>query len=191
MLLRSSAFNIEEFQIPDFILNKGEMVRFWVQTMPMSGNDTESVWGIRKMREMIKKLNSENKKIQFCPNRVKRNWTDYVKSKTVNEYLKSRFGFADDIIEALMAQFGIKPTYQVKNLGTGHQKVFSMLCAFQGNEIVAFDYYGLSPLTKQQLTEFVKNELSKGKSAIGFDDLAYKPEIPDTEKIVNLDIRRK
>jgi len=41
------------------------------------------------------------------------------------------------------------------------------------------------------LTAYVKSELEKGKSAISFDNLYYKPENPDSERITNPDIRKR
>lgn len=191
MLLQSQGFKINEFQIPNFALNNGEMIRFWVQIIPRSENDTDGYWSAAKMQETIQELNSRDKSIKICPNRIKRNLIDYIKPKTISEYMRNRFGYSKNEIEKLISQFEIKPDYQIKNLGTGHQKVFSILCEFQRNRIVLFDYYGLSPHTEEQLTKFVKNELSKGKSVISFDNLYYKPEIPDSEQIFNLEIRRK
>ncbi|MEM6379265.1 MAG: hypothetical protein AAF705_13730, partial [Bacteroidota bacterium] len=71
-----------------------------------------------------------------------------------------------------------------------HQKVFSIICGLQENQIISFDYYGLSPNTEERLTKFVKEEIQKGKAVISFDNLFYKPEKLDSNNIINLDIRR-
>lgn len=104
--------------------------------------------------------------------------------------MEFRFGYSQREIIELISQFEIKPNYKVKDLGTSHLKVFSILCEFQSNQIICYDYYGLSPSTEEQLTCFVKRELKKGKSAISFDNLYFKPEKPDSEMIVNIEVRR-
>ena len=104
--------------------------------------------------------------------------------------MKIEFGFSKKEILKLISQFDIEPDYKIKYLGAGHQKVFSILCEFQRSKLIAFDYYGLSPNTEEQLTKFVKSELKKGKSAICFDNLYYIPKNPDSYMILNLEIRR-
>ncbi|MEO1258684.1 MAG: hypothetical protein AAFZ15_07795 [Bacteroidota bacterium] len=190
LILKSQCFYVGEFEVPDFELGIGEMVRFWVQIVPNSASDTGGHWGIDKMKATLANLNFRKKPIKICSNKLKRTIFDYLKPKTVGGYLKNKFSLPEEAIQKLVSQFGIKPEYKIKNLGTGHQKIFSILCEFQRNEIVAFDYYGLDPGTEGQLTEFVKSELRKGKSAISFDNLSFQPENPDAEMIKNLEILR-
>lgn len=166
------------------------MIRLWIQIVPQTKNGTDGYWGTNKMKETLSKLSLKEKSIKICPNRIKRSLIDYIKPKTVSEYMISEFGISKKEIIRLISQFDIKPNYKIKNLGTAHQKVFSILCKFQKRKIIVFDYYGLSPNTEKQLTKFVKSELKKGKSAIGFDNLYFIPNNPDSEMIKNLEILR-
>lgn len=186
MLLQSKGFNINGFQIPPFTLHQGKMVRLWVQNMPISSEKYN--WGMASMEKTIKSLKQDGIKIVIGASKVKRGWLDFFKPISTKAYLEKRFDLSQDEIDKLLAQFEIKPFYKVKDLGLAHQKVFAIMCAFQESGIVAFDYYGLSLMTEQQLTEFVKTQLKKGKSAIGFDTLQYKPKTRDTEEIINLDV---
>ncbi len=189
MLLKNKSFQINDYIIPTFTLAKGEMIRFWVETIPIVG-DNNNDWGTHKMEEVIHFLNQKSKTIKKCPNKIKRSVVDYLTPISTGKYLQQKFGFSAKEIEITLSSFGIKPAYKIKDLGAKHQKIFSIICAFQKNEIVAYDYYGLAPNTEKRLTAFVKNEIAKGKAAISFDHLHYKPEKSDTEKIINLEIRR-
>ena len=124
------------------------------------------------------------------PYRIRRKLKDYFKPQTVGKYLNQNFQLTDKEIKKLISQLEIKSNYLVKDLGTAHSKILSIICEFQNNTIVVFDYYGLSPKTEEQLTLFIKNELKKGKSAISFDNLYYKPENPDSEMIKNVEVLR-
>ena len=192
VLLNSKRFKINEFRIPEFTLRKGEMIRFWVEIIPRLEADSDGYWGAKKMQETIKSFNQKGKEIRICPLRVKRKLFEYMVPITAGDYLKKRYNFlTEEEIESVLMQFKIKPEFKIKALGTAHQKVFSIICEFQNNKIVSFDYYGLSPATEEQLTTFVKSELSKGKSAISFDNLHYKSENADSDRIVNLNILRE
>ncbi|MEM9547489.1 MAG: hypothetical protein AAGA77_16030 [Bacteroidota bacterium] len=116
---------------------------------------------------------------------------DFINPISTRKYLKNHFNLSEEKIENLLSQFEIKPEYKIKNLGTAHQKVFSIICGFQKHQIISFDYFGLSPNTEEQLTKFAKNQIRKGKAAISFDNLYFKPDKYDSENIINLEIRRK
>ncbi|WP_353779485.1 hypothetical protein [Winogradskyella sp. 3972H.M.0a.05] len=188
MLLQSNTFNIKEFRIPEFTLGKGEMIRFWVEIVPIPKDGTNGYWGVSRMKEVIKGIDDS---IYLAPVKLKTSVFDFLKPITVRKYLEQKFGYSDDEIEKLISRFGIKPYYQLQKLGCGHGKLFSILCEFQKRDIVVFDYYGLSLESEKQLTDFVKSEIQKGKSAISFDNLYYKPASTDSEKIINLDILRE
>lgn len=191
MILSSQGFKINEFKIPAFTLNKGEMIRFWVEIIPKSEADSDGYWGVRKMQEVIKSIDHRENKITICPPRVRRNFLEHIKQTTIGEYFKNRCNLSRNETLDILKQFGVEPEFVIRNLGTAHQKVLSIAYMFQKNQVISFDYYGLSPSTEEQLTAFVKQELGKGKSAIGFDNLCYKTEKLDSSKIINLDIRRE
>lgn len=76
MLLQFGEFKINEFRIPKFSLNKGEMIRFWVQIIPKHENDSNGYWGTKKMQETVRTLNSQSISIRICPNQIKRDFFD-------------------------------------------------------------------------------------------------------------------
>ena len=191
MFLQNKSFFINEYKIPEFTLPKGKMLRFWVEIIPQSKNDTNGYWGTKKMQETIKVLNQNSETIKTCSNKIKRGITDFINPISTGKYIRHNFNLSEEEIDDLLSQFEIKPEYKIKNLGTAHQKVFSIICGFQKYQTISFDYFGLSPKTEEQLTTFVKKEIKKGKSAISFDNLYYKPKKYDSENIINLEIRRK
>ena len=191
MLLQNKSFYINEYEIPEFTLAKGKMIRFWVEIIPQFKEDTNSYWGSKEMQETIKVFNQKNKRIKSCGNKIKRGVRDFINPISTGKYLEKTFHINEKEVKGLLSQFGIKSEFKIKNLGLSHQKMFSIICGFQKHQIISFDYYGLSPNTEEQLTQFVKKEIRKGKAAISFDNLHYKPKKFDTDNIINLEILRK
>ena len=188
--MKNFSFNINEFRIPSFNLHKGEMIRFWVQIIPKLDKETDGYWGAEQMKKAITEFKNDGEPIKICAKKIKRTIKDYIFPQTVGNYLEQKFGFSEKQTQKLISRFDIKSEYKIKDLGTGHQKVLSIICEFQRSEYVLFDYFGLDPSKENQLTQYVKSELKKGKAAIGFDNLYYKPKDPDTEMINNIEIIR-
>jgi len=191
ILLQSNEFTISGYKIPAFTLRKGEMLRVWVEIVPHSTNNPDGYWGTKKMQEAIEMMGSEKKGVKVCPDKVKRGWGDWLKPISVGDYVKKHFGWSPKEIDEDLSPLGIKATYLLKNLGVAHQKVFAIVCGFQENSVSCFDYYGLSPDSIEGLMSYAKRELKKGKSAIVFDNLSYKPVNPDSDGITNMIVRRK
>lgn len=191
MLIQSQGFYLNGFEFPAFSLRQGEMVRFWVEVVPQSEKVTDGYWVPGKLIENIHAARPGKGIISICPTRVKRSFFDLIQPITLEDYLRNRFKLNATAIDEKLTFFSIEPKWKVKNLGFAHQKIFAIICEFQKESIVSFDYYGLAPDSEKQLTNYVKAELEKGKSAISFDNLYYKPENPDSEKITNLDIRQR
>ena len=191
MLLKTKSFNINEYVVPGFTLKKGEMIRFWIQIIPSLENDTDGYWAAKTMQEIIKVCQQNKMSVWICPKQIKKRVIDIINPISTGNHLISQFKLNEREVENILTQFDINPEWKVKNLGAAHQKVFSIICGFQEHQIVSFDYYGLSPNTEEQLTRFVKKEIDNGKTVLSFDNLWYKPEKPDSENIINLEIKRR
>jgi|GEM_PF-4733198 len=166
------------------------MIRFWIQIIPRLENETDGYSAAIIMQKIIRDCQKNNATVWTCPNQIKRRIFDFIKPTSTGNYLSSQFNLKENEIIDILMQFDIKPEWKIKNLGFTHQRVFSLICGFQEHQIVSFDYYGLSPNAEEQVTRFVKNEIRKGKSALSFDNLWYKPENPDSSNIINLEIKR-
>ncbi|MDX5442585.1 MAG: hypothetical protein LPJ89_02245 [Hymenobacteraceae bacterium] len=191
MLIQNQGFYLNGFELPTFSLSQGEMVRFWVEVVPQSETVTDGYWVPGKLIENIQVARLSKGIKRICPARVKRSFFDFIQPVTLQDYLRNKFKLSATAIEEKLSFFSLEPKWKVKDLGYAHQKIFAIICEFQKESIVSFDYYGLAPDTEKQLTNYVKAELEKGKSAISFDNLYYKPDNPDSEKITNLDIRQR
>lgn len=167
------------------------MIRFWVEVVPQSETVTDGYWAPSKLIESLQSTHPGKEIKRVCPARVKRNFFDFIQPITLDDYLRTRFNLNTKAINEKLSFFSLKPEWKVKNLGYAHQKIFAIICEFPKERIVSFDYYGFAPDSEEQLTKYVKAELEKGKSAISFDNLYYKPENPDSERIKNLDIRQR
>ncbi|ARS35171.1 hypothetical protein [Pontibacter actiniarum] len=191
MLIQNQGFYLEGFDFPAFTLNHGEMVRFWVEAAPQSQTATNGSWVANKVIASMQTSLPGGEKIRLSPARVRRSFFDFIQPITLEGYLRSRLNLATPAIYERLSFFSLAPQWKLKDLGYAHQKIFAIICAFQRGSIVCYDYYGLAPESEAQLTNYVKAELGLGKSAVSFDDLSYKPENPDTERITNLDIRQR
>ncbi|MFK7907371.1 MAG: hypothetical protein AB8B69_19710 [Chitinophagales bacterium] len=189
ILLQSNGFTIGGYKTPAFTLREGEMLRIWVEIVPHSTKNPDGYWTAKQMQETIERMSFDKKEVKACPNKVKRGFVDWLKPISVENYAKKHFGWSPKEIDRNLSPLGIKPTYLLKNLGVAHQKVFAIVCGFQEDSIPCFDYYGLSPDSTKGLTNYVKRELKKGRSAIAFDNLSYKTANPDSDRIMNVVVR--
>jgi hypothetical protein len=191
MLIQSDGFRIGSFEVPAFTLNRGEMVRFWVEMISQPKAETDVSWVPVKLIDVIRTNELYKEELRNCPLQVETSYCEALKSPSLGELLQSRSNLNSAAIKHKLSFFALKPYYKVRDLGFAHQKVFAIICEFQSFSIVTFDYYGLAQDSEEQLTTYVKSELKTGKSAICFNSLNYKPEIPDSDRIKNLDIRRR
>lgn len=187
MILKKKQFHFKGFTIPEIELNKGEMIRFWVQKPPTE--KSKEIWNLKLIAELVQYF-SLSVKVKLCPNRVKLGLWDFLKPKTILKYLNKTYSLNEKEALLLISYFDFSPNWKIKNLGHNDGLLFSILCQFQKENFVIFHYYVLSPESEIQLTKFVKSELLKGKSAIGFDDLNFKTKVIDSENIINLDLIR-
>ncbi len=184
---------VKEFQVPEFEMEPGKMIRFWVKIVPEKEKNTDEYWGVKRIFEIIDKYNSENdiEKIYLCPIKPKLGLIDFIKPIKVREYLKTTFRIKSKGIENVLETFDIKPEYIIRKMGFAHQKLFSIVCGIEKNERTAFDFYGLAPDSEIKLMKYINTKLVDGKSLIGFDNLGYKDENIDNSKIENLIIKRE
>ncbi len=166
-------------------------MRFWVEVVPQSETDINVYWEPKKMIEKIQINHSGKEVIKICPLRVKRSLFDFIKPITLGSFLENEFKLSPEAVKGKLSYLGLKPDIRIKDLGAAHQKMFAIISEFQKSSIVSFDYYGLAHDSEEQLTAYVKSELEEGKSAISFDNLYYKSNTPDFERIQNVDIKRK
>ncbi|WP_157454134.1 hypothetical protein [Crocinitomix catalasitica] len=190
--MKYPSFNVKEFLVPEFTLDSGKMIRFWVQIVPEKENQTDGYWGVKKIFEIIENYNSQNLgvKIHLCPSKLKMSLFDFIKPIKVGEYLEKVFGLKSSKIKNDLNSFNIKPEYTLRKMGFAHQKLFSIICGIERNDIIAFDFYGFAPDTEIKLIKYIHTKLDEGKSLLAFDNLGYKEENFDTLNIENLIIKR-
>jgi len=186
------SFKVKEFLVPEFTMDSGKMIRFWVEIIPKKENDTDGYWGVKRIYEIINNYNNQNlgAKIHLCPIQPKVSFIDFIKPIKVGEYLKKTFGEKSNEIEVRLNAFNIKPEYTVRKMGIAKQKALSIICGIEQNEITAFDFYGFAPQTEIELVRYITTKLDEGKSMIAFDNLWYKEEQFDKGNIKNLIISR-
>lgn len=182
-------FETNGFKIPEFKIESGKMIRFWVEIVPKKVGDED--WGIKKMSEIIDNYNKNNAvKIHFCKNQLKLGIFDFMKPIKLKEYLFKVFGERGKEVEATLETFDIKPYYTLRKMGTSDQKVLSIICGIELNEVIAFDFYGLGFDTVEKLMNYMKIKLTEGKSLIAFDNLNYREEIIVNSQIEHFNIKR-
>ena len=191
--MRYPNFEFKEFIVPQFSIKAGKMIRFCVEIVPKKEIKTDGYWGVKKIFILINNYNNQKlgKKIHLCPIKLKISFLDYLKPIKIEDYLKKIFGEKSNDVERELNIFGIKPEYTLRKMGVAHQKILSIVCGIEQNEIIAFDFYGLAPQTEIDLMKYIHKKLDEGKSIIAFDNLEYKEENFDCTNIENLIISRK
>lgn len=190
--MKYPSFNVKQFSVPEFELDSGKMIRFWVQIIPEKENDINGYWGVKRIFEIIENYNNQNLgvKIHLCSNKLKMNLFDFIKPIKVEQYLDKVFGLKSSKIKNDLIIFNIQPEYILRKMGFAHQKLFSIICGIEQNDVIAFDFYGFDPDTEIKLMKYIHTKLDEGKSLLSFDNLGYKEEGLDKLNIENLTIRR-
>ena len=180
----------EGFKFPNFRLNKGELIRFWVQVVPINEKDKFN-WGLKTINEIIEEYNRElDVEIKFCNNKVKLSLLDFIKPVSVSRYLNEKFGHREKEILAYLSHFGIEPNYTIRRMGFAHQKIFAIINTIENNDLVSFDLYGFAPLTAIELINYTKRKLDSNKSFLIFDNFFLKGDHTAHSKIRDIDILR-
>ncbi|WP_299685852.1 hypothetical protein [uncultured Dokdonia sp.] len=190
--MKYPSFNVKEFLIPEFTLDSGKMIRFWVQIVPEKENQTDGYWGVKKIFEIIENYNSQNLgvKIHLCPGKLKMSLFDFIKPIKVGQYLDKLYGQKSIKIKNDLKAFNIKPEYTLRKMGRADQKLLSIICGIGQNDRVAFDFYGFAPDTEVKLLKYLQRKLNEGKSLLSFDNMEYKDKTIDQMNIENLIIKR-
>ncbi len=190
--MKYPSFNVKEFLVPEFTLDSGKMIRFWVQIVPEKENQTDGYWGVKKIFEIIENYNSQNLgvKIYLCPSKLKMSLFDFIKPIKVGQYLDKMYEQKSVKIKNDLKAFNIKSEYTLRKMGGTDQKLLSIICGIEQNDRVAFDFYGFAPDTEVKLMKYLQRKLNEGKSLLSFDNMEYKDKTIDELNIENLIIKR-
>ena len=170
--------------IPPFELVPGKLIRIYAPNFSPANEPL----GFQFASELVE-LFSRNKKtkglkvalsIPYAKNYRQKFWDRNIKIETSRMYLTNKFKStptqADEIIHELELDANIPFSRIELTERTFLTKLLTIKGLFIKNEALSFDYYGIGPSGEDKMNRIIKQELGKGRCAIGFDNLQFLEE---------------
>ncbi|WP_370003238.1 hypothetical protein, partial [Winogradskyella sp.] len=175
-LINVPSFKINEYLVPEFSIEKGKMLRFWVEIIPKNNSDTDGYLVQKLIQKQIVNNFTKHKELKMfsCPDKIKVGFFDFLNPMSVDDYLKNKIDLDETKVAQILSFFTIKPHYIIRKMGYKDQKIFSIISSIESNDVVLLDFYGFSPQNEKALTNYLLAKLKEGKALITFDNLYFK-----------------
>jgi hypothetical protein len=182
-IINCRGIELDNFVIPPFTFNHGEMLRLWIQILPRDGYELCKKLIYIFNKSILQKGIDVNEKVEFVDVIKENKLQKWISPLTVENYLRKNIGLKNIEIEETLKEFGIEPKQWIKKIDHYTQKALTISALFKKTNCLSFDYYGLGALPEIEITDLIIKEINSGKSAISFDNLFYLTENELSDKI--------
>lgn len=187
-IAESKGFEIRGYWIPPFKLLPGKLIRIYIPNFsrlnePLGFDLALELVDIFAKRNAVSGLDIEHP-ITYAKNYQYTFLKDYIFPITIKNYLVKKLKVDIKQANSILSYLLISPSQKLNITGYAEKKIATILGLFTRNQAVIFDYYGMSFLDMEQIGIALKQEIDKGKCAIGFDNLQY---IEETEPYENFE----
>jgi hypothetical protein len=194
-MIEIEEFEIDGYIVPKFKLEKGKVARIWVEIMPLPNSKRGDGHKVAKKLGLLfannNKMEISNTHKFHSVEKIRQNfYSKHFIKPTLKEFLHKKGILPDSKITSTLNSFGIDTNTELKLIVFQKRKLVEILIGFLERDNVIFDYYSLGPPYQEKLTEYVITQVKSGKTAIGFDNLAYISDINHNQSIINLEMKR-
>ncbi|MCI3937100.1 hypothetical protein MQX03_07805 [Chryseobacterium aahli] len=168
----SENFEINGIQIPEFKLKSGNLIRIYI---PNFNNENKPL-GFDLTIELIKRFQNQKTDLPWAKNHQQNYFSSFLNPLTVHKYLMNEMKIDKVNSERIIDEIKLNPNEKYEHLSFNNKKILSIKAHFEKNEFILIDYYGVSAMGITFLEKIVNKEISKGKSAIAFDNLQFAHE---------------
>ncbi|QNE40019.1 hypothetical protein F1C16_10840 [Hymenobacter sp. NBH84] len=96
--------------------------------------------------------------------------------KTAKQYLLKKFNIVSSRADNILDDLGISANERISWLKWSKRKALTIKGLLANNNIISFDYYGISADSIDWINDIIQHELNKEKCFIGFNNLQYMEE---------------
>ena len=175
----SENLEINGIQIPEFELKSGNLIRIYI---PNFNNENKPL-GFDLTIELIKRFQNQKTDLPCAKNFQQNSFSAFFNLITVNKYLVNKMKIDKVNSEKIIAELKLNPNEKYEHLSFNKKKALAIKALFKKNDVILLDYYGVSAMGIAVLEKIVNTEISKGKSAIVFDNLQFAHEKEPYENI--------
>ena len=184
-MLRTSGTTIDDFYIPPFTVDKGDIV---VVQLPHGPYFYELLFKLvdiltGKVKHDTVELEDE---FRFIEHIKESRWTSIIYPLTVERYIKNYGNPDSDLTKRIYQLEGIKPNTKINTLPGSPRKILSLLTTFSWTGNIIFDLAGVDPTGGLQAFDLVKSHVNKSGAAILID--SYDEFKNDCTKFVSFEL---
>ena len=163
MLLKFKEQIIDNFLIPSFAIDKGEIVVIELPNVPFFYSTSNKI---------IKSLtDSEKNKVSFkYVEHIKESFWNYFFPMTVEDYLKKTSNKSSPFSLKIYETDWIKPKTKINTLAGKYRKQLSLFSTLSHTNTIILDLIGVDPQGGNEIYEFIKTMAKSGGSIILLDN---------------------
>lgn len=169
MIAKSEGFEIENFRIPPFELNEGELIRLCLYGGGHFFDLEMELVNLFSGKYEHSKL-TMNQNMEFVEHIKTKGLRDSIFPLTVGKYLsKNGQATTEELKKAFRLDY-ISSKTKVKTLAGNPRKWLSLISKLSRPDKIIFDVVGQDPLGAEKTVEFIKEYIDKGGAAILLDN---------------------
>lgn len=190
VFLECLGLELKGFYIPPFKLEKGFVVRLWVD------NSISDFHSFIKTFSCVLCRKTTDSKIILADSfyEVKKIKENYLQKtffpKTVKEYLNKKGIEINKEQLTVLQSFDIEINVKLKNLMFRQLRLLEIFTTFEQHNNVILKYFTLGPVEEKQLTNYIEKQILIGKTVVAFDMLSYISDIYSHDNFINIKIEK-
>ncbi|MDO1452016.1 hypothetical protein Q0590_37450 [Rhodocytophaga aerolata] len=192
--LESQGFIIRGYLIPPFELKSGKLIRIYIPNFS-ENNEILGVDLATELIEVFKQSRPEKglivkESLPYAKNYAQNRLAEKLFPLSVQKYLTTNLKVPKEEAESIISELGIEPSRRLDKISFTERKYLTISGLYSSNEAIMFDYYGVDAMNIELVNRLIKSKVSKGKCAIGFDNLQYMETNEPFENVERLIIKK-
>jgi hypothetical protein len=167
-VVQSKGIKIDNFYIPPFKLDKGDIVVIQLPSGPYFSGLL-----FRLVDILTGKEKNENVELtaglKFVNQVIETGWSRIFRPLTVERYIKRRGNPASELTQRVYETKDLKPKTRISRLPGNPRKLLSLLTTLSWTDKIIFDLAGVDPVGGQEVFNLVKRQISNSGATILID----------------------
>lgn len=168
-MVQSKGLTIDNFYIPPFTVNKGDMV---IIELPNGPHFSEVLF---KMVDLLTRRQESpdihvSADFKFVSHITETGWKRFFRSMTVGRYIREHSNPTNKIVDKVYDICNIKPSTEIRRMQGNHRKILSMLNTLSWTNNFIFDLVGVDPTGGAKAYDLAKENIRNDGTVILLDN---------------------
>jgi hypothetical protein len=171
-VIQSKGLIIDDFYIPPFTVDKGDLVIIQLPNGPYFTEVLFRMVDVLTRRQYIPDV-SVNADFKFVDHITGTGWTRFFRPLTVGRFIKQHGNPGNRVVDKVYDLCDIKPSTEIRRIPGNHKKILSMLTSLSWTNNLIFDLLGLDPTGGEKAYDLAKENIRNGGTVIllnNYDD---------------------